>query len=124
MIGIFWVYQGMVFGQAEPITAGTEAVAGLVDSNLGHVELWDKMAAARRSYPELASMEYQDVARGRVLWQRKGDCHRVCLDKSLFSPAIRSAIAQFFDFDVSKAVWKTDSHYTTAIEDLDTLFLD
>lgn len=34
MIGIFWVYQGKVFGQAEPVTAGTEAVPGLVDSNL------------------------------------------------------------------------------------------
>ena len=56
MIGIFWVYRGMVFGQSEPVSAGTEAVAGLVDSNLAPVELVDKMAAARHALPELAAL--------------------------------------------------------------------
>lgn len=124
MIGIFWVYREMVFGQSEPVSAGTEAVVGLVDSNLAHVELWDRMTAARHTFPELAAMEYQDVSRGRVLWQRRDARHRVYLDKTLFNPSTRSAIAKFFGFDATQAVWITDSHYTTSPEDLEALFLD
>lgn len=124
MIGIFWVYQNVVFGQAEPITAGTEAVVGLVDSNLAHVELWDKMPSVKCCFPELTNMEYQDVARGRVLWQRKGECHRVYLDKSLLNPVNKASIAQFFGFDVAHALWKADSHYTTDRDELDMLFKD
>lgn len=124
MIGIFWVYRGMVFGQSEPISAGTEAVVGLVDSNFDHVELWGKVSTASHVYPELAFMDYEDVARGRVLWQRKGALHRVYLDKALISPSIKAAIAAFFGFDVSQAVWKTDTHYSTSTDDIDALFGD
>lgn len=124
MIGIFWVYQGKVFGQAEPVTAGTEAIPGLVDSNLEHVTLWEKMATARRTFPELASMEYQQVPRGRLLWQRKKGRHLVYLDKTLLAQETRAAIAVFFQFDMSHADWKSDSHYTTAADELDRLFLE
>lgn len=124
MIGIFWVYQGLVFGQTEPVTAGTEAVAGLVDSNLDHVVLWEEMTSAKRAFPELASMEYQDVARGRVLWQRRGSRHRVYLDKSLMNPETQSSIAEFFSFDARQATWHADSHYTTSPSELDQLFID
>lgn len=124
MIGIFWVYLGKVFGQAEPVTAGTEAVLGLVDSNLDHVTVWEKMASARHTLPELTGMEYQQVPRGRVLWQRKKSCHLVYLDKTLLAHETRAAIAEFFQFDKSHAVWKSDSHYTTATDELDRLFLE
>lgn len=124
MIGVFWVYRGMVFGQAEHVALGTEAVPGLTDSRLEHVELWEQMTSAKRLFPELATMEYQQVPRGRVLWQRKEDRHLIYLDKTLYSQKIFTAIAEFFQFKRSQAVWKTDSHYTTAADELDRLFLE
>lgn len=124
MIGIFWVYHGMVFGRAEPVIAGTEAVPGLVDSNLDHVTLWEKMVPAMRAFPELVTMEYQQIPRGRVLWQSKKNRHLVYLDKILLTPENRAAIAEFFQFGRSLAVWKSDNHYTTAADELDQLFLE
>lgn len=41
-IGIFWVYQGRVFGRKSCISEGYEAVPGRIDAEDTHTQVWDE----------------------------------------------------------------------------------
>lgn len=121
-IGIFWVYKEVVFGRTRCTEEGQEGVKGLVDSPDDHVTVWEGVQGYRSHFPELHGREYQDVPRGRVLYQQSTSRSLVYLDKTLNSPAIRQLIAQYFEFEAGQASWRADLHYTTRHEDLDDLF--
>jgi hypothetical protein len=122
MIGVFWVYQHTVFGKRAPVDAGEEAVKGLVDSPYDHVDVWETDTDYRRQFPELVHAEYQQIPRGRVLFQTGKGIPVVYLDSTLNTPRIRELIAQYFDFPVERASWRKDAHYSTRQNDLDALF--
>jgi hypothetical protein len=120
-IGVFWVYTGAVLGVAHPLGLGEEYVAGLVDSPLEHVEIWDSAFHLRHGFCELNQVEYQCVPRGRVLHARNlGPL--VYLDRSLMDRQTKRLIAAFFGFSGRAAVWRADPHYTTSQPELDSLF--
>lgn len=121
-IGVFWVYNGTVFGKAVSVDAGFEGVPGIVDSRDDHVDVWEHERPWVHVSASLASAEYQDVPRGRVL-SRQGR-PLVYADKSLLNTESKFLIAQFFDFNPDVAHWQSDVHYTTACADLDALFSD
>lgn len=123
-IGIFWVYKGIVFGKKATIVEGDEAVTGMVDSPFNHVDVWESDTEFHRQFPELVHLEYQQLPRGRVLYQRAKISPLVYLDKTLNTRATRVLIASFFEFEHEQAVWRSDLHYTTCLEDLDSLFGD
>ena len=123
-IGVFWVYRGAVFGKARPISDGQEGVKGLVDSPDDHVTVWEGPNGYRQNFPELRSVEYQEIPRGRVLFQRSRSIPLVYLDKSLNRPAVRELIAYFFGFDPNIARWMSDIHYTTHPAELEDIFSD
>lgn len=120
-IGVFWVYRGVVFGSARPISDGQEGVKGLVDSPDDHVTVWEGADGYRGTFPDLLEREYQHVPRGRVLYRRETGRPLVYLDKTLNRPATRQLIACYFEFDAAKALWRTDLHYTTCHEDLEDI---
>ena len=122
MIGIFWIFKDSIFGRAVSIAEGEEAVKGLVDSPCNHVDFWDSDTDFRRQFPELAHMEYQQVPRGRVLYQTSKEAPLVYLDKSLNTQASRELISRFFGFTAEQASWRGDLHYTTRQNELDDLF--
>jgi hypothetical protein len=122
MIGVFWVYQHTVFGKRAPIEAGEEAVKGMVDSPYDHVDVWETDTDYRRNFPELVQAEYQQIPRGRVLYQTGKGVPVVYLDSTLNTPPVRELIARFFEFPVEQASWQKDAHYTTRQNDLDALF--
>ena len=123
-IGIFWVYKGVVFGKKATIAEGEAAVTGIVDSPFNHVDFWDTDTDFRRQFPELAHMEYQQVPRGRVLYQTTKEAPLVYLDKTLTTQASRDLISRFFGFPIEQASWRSDLHYTTRENELDDLFDD
>lgn len=122
MIGVFWVYQHTVFGKRAPIEAGEEAVKGMVDSPYDHVDVWETDTDYRRNFPELVQAEYQQIPRGRVLYQTGKGVPVVYLDSTLNTPPVRELVARFFEFPVEQASWQKDTHYTTRQNDLDALF--
>lgn len=123
-IGIFWVYKGVVFGKKTTIAEGEEALTGMVDSPFNHVDFWDSDTDLHRQFPELVHLEYQHLPRGRVLYLRAQASPLVYLDRTLNTRVTRTLIARFFEFEPEQAVWRSDLHYTTCLEDLDTLFGD
>lgn len=121
-VGVFWGYADQVFGKARPVDEGQEGVKGLVDSPDDHVTVWEGPEGYRRMFPQLHGQDYQDIPRGRVLFQRGTQRPLVYLDRSLNQTVWRERIARFFDFEANQATWRSDLHYTTDSEQLESLF--
>ena len=109
-VGIFWVYDGSVVGVRRSLESAEEGVSGLLDSPDSHVDSWPSVAAENG---RAAECEYDDVPRGRVLYDSEQERSIVYLDACLDKVATRKAIAQFFDLDMARTDWEHDSHYTT-----------
>lgn len=123
-IGIFWVFERKIFGERTPITEASQAVEGLLDSDATHVVSWGEHCQFREYIPELTEYEYQQIPRGRVLYNRDKERFLVYLDKRLKNKQCQSIIADYFGFTPQNADWKLDCHYTTDATELDRLFDD
>lgn len=120
-IGIFWVFENMVFGERVDIVDASERVKGLLDSDIEHVNNWSQQQCWNS---KLTAYEYQDIPQGRVLYQCNKKRYLVYLDTCLMTKATKAAIASYFGFSVQQADWRSDTHYTTASERLARLFND
>lgn len=114
-IGIFWFWNGSVFGKAEPVEQGCEGLPGLVDSNTNHADWWDESAA-------ISGLEYFEVPRGRVLFHRATGKSIVYADRKILNDKGKQAVAGFFGLEVGKIIWKRDPHYTTSRAELGRVF--
>lgn len=112
-VGVFWVYQSKVLGQATSITKGSQSVLGLLDAEVTHQQVWKDKKHFSGEFPELADREYLDIPRGRVLYQTKNRQSLVYMDSNLMHPVTKQKIADFFEFRPAAAIWKHDLHYTT-----------
>jgi len=121
-IGVFWFFDGQVFGETTEFTEAQQSVLGLLDSEATHAAVWEKHSHFKSAKPILAHFEYQDIPRGRVLYQLSKRRFLVYLDKTLMNKKAKSAIAGYFGFTPQLADWKSDLHYTTDAESLDLLF--
>lgn len=115
-IGIFWVYQHRVLGQAIELSAGEEGVPGLLDSPATHVCRWESIRNQSEPFPELCDEEYDQVPRGRVLWNKHEERAIVYMDNKLFNPEDMLLITTFFSLGKVTIKWQRDAHYTTQQE--------
>jgi hypothetical protein len=121
-IGVFWFFDGKVLGETTKLSDAQQSVPGLLDSDATHVAVWEKYGNFTDSSPILAHYDYQDIPRGRALYQVRKQRFLVYLDKALMSKEIKSAIAEYFGFTPQQADWKRDLHYTTDLEAIAQLF--
>ena len=121
-IGIFWVYNSTVIGKARKLKECEETCPGMLDSPDSHVELWRGDTDIVLRFPELREVEYQDVPRGRVVYSTQDNRPIVYMDAVLSTEKTKRAIAAFFQFGVSDAVWEKDMHYTTDADRISALF--
>ena len=123
-IGIFWVYKSEVLGVTAPLTEGIDNGV-VVDSPAAYVDEWPRIRARIRDrFPELASFDYLEIPRGRVLFDKQRDRFRCYLDSRLHKPEIRSALRQEFGLAEVRVQFESDPHYTTDPEELERLFSD
>ena len=127
MIGIFWGYQGVIFGAKQPLSEGDSALPGFIDSTFAHVDVWEIPLAVKTQCPELRSMEYQDIPRGRVVFkgiptQIKNGKYIIYLDQCLLNESYKQGILQYFELQDKNVVWRMDAHYTTNPDTLAALF--
>jgi hypothetical protein len=73
-----------------------------------HVALWD--------------VEYYQVPRGRVVFNKAEHRFYVYLHKVLRKARIKRMIVEPFHLPLKQTVFRTDLHYTTDPDDLDRLF--
>ncbi|MDV6327056.1 hypothetical protein Q5L94_03240 [Idiomarina sp. Sol25] len=123
-IGVFWFFDGEVLGEKTQLSEAQQSLPGLLDSDATHVAVWEKYGNFTDSSPILAHYDYQDIPRGRVLYQLRKQRFIVYLDKALISKEVKSAIAEYFGFTPHQADWKSDLHYTTDMEAIAQLLED
>ena len=68
--------------------------------------------------------EYQDVPRGRVLYDKQRDLFLCYMDNRLHKPVIRTALRKEFVLTECRVRFESDPHYTTDRDELHRLFED
>ena len=109
-IGIFWYYENQVIGIAHPIDLSDQDSLGLIDSHYTHVVYWENL---KHEIKALNYLEYEEIPRGRMIYDAKNDKTTVYMDAKLFKKSIVNKIAAFFEIDLADVVWKKDPHYKT-----------
>jgi hypothetical protein len=118
LIGIFWIYKGAVIGATLPVAEGavhSEFRVCLLD----HVDYWREL---QRLNPELRDLEYEEVPRGRILYELTTKKYRVLLDKVLIKPRWKQIILKAYRLPARRTYFLPDPHYTTDSAALDELF--
>ncbi|ENU33879.1 hypothetical protein [Acinetobacter parvus] len=109
-IGIFWYDKNQVIGIAHNFVLSDVDSLGLIDSSYTHVEYWEIL---RYQFDHLKYLEYEEMPRGRVIFNIKMNQTIVYMDAKLFKKPIAQKVASFFDLDFEQVKWKKDPHYYT-----------
>lgn len=131
-IGIYWIQDGRAVGISCPLEDAEVGVPGLLDSPYTHFDAWTSVKAECRLPLHL---EYDELPRGRVMYQQDRDRWIVygdgallgCSSRHSLMPAgsvVRQAIADFFGFEPEAAIWRHDPHYTVGKHRIDQLLDD
>lgn len=107
-IGIFWFYDNKVIGIAHDFSLKEADSIGLIDSKYTHVDYWEML---RRQLPELKDREYEQLPRGRVIFDTNKNKAIIYIDETLLKRRKVNEILNFFDLDFTSVVLRTDSHY-------------
>jgi hypothetical protein len=109
-IGIFWYYQNQIIGIAHEFQKSDQDSLGLIDSPYTHVEYWETL---RDVIPEFRNIEYEEIPRGRVIYNAKTSKSYVYMDAKLLKNNIARKVADFFELNFECVIWKKDPHYKT-----------
>lgn len=109
-IGIFWYCQNQIIGIAYDFNQSDQDSLGLIDSAYTHVEYWETL---RDVIPELRNIEYDEIPRGRVIYNAKTSKSYADMDAKLLKTHIAKKVADFFELDFDCIIWKKDPHYKT-----------
>ena len=58
-------------------------------------------------------MEYEEIPRGRVIYNSQRNKTTVYLDAKRFKKSIAKQIAVFFELNFDDVIWQRDPHYKT-----------
>ena len=107
-IGIFWYWNNQVIGIAHSFNITKADSIGLIDSPYTHVEYW---VTLQEKYSELQNYEYEQIPRGRVIFDTNKEKSIIYLDKTLLYKSKINRVYDFFNLNPEQSVLKKDSHY-------------
>ncbi|MCC2605511.1 hypothetical protein [Planctobacterium marinum] len=110
-VGIFWCYRQHIIAETTPRLAVATDSLGIVDSYFQHIDSWEHKHLYLPDFPELYGSEYQELPRGRVLYNARRQHFIVYADRSVMVSTIKKRIAARFSFPVAACLWQTDPHY-------------
>ena len=73
-----------------------------------HVNYWEELCKLN---VELLDMEYEEIPRGRVIYNSLSNKTIVYIDAKLFKKSIAKQIAVFFELNFDDVIWQKDPHY-------------
>ena len=106
-IGIFWYWNNQVIGIAHSFNITADSI-GLIDSPYTHIEYWITL---QEKYSELQNYEYEQIPRGRVIFDTNKEKSIIYLDKTLLYKSKINKVYDFFNLNPEQSVLKKDSHY-------------
>lgn len=107
-IGIFWFYKDEVIGIAHEFSLHEADSIGLIDSQYAHMDYWEKL---KLQIPGLEHTEYEQLPRGRVIFNTHKGKAIIYLDKTLLQRSKVNQILNFFNLNVENVILRTDPHY-------------
>lgn len=110
MIGIFWYFENKIIGIAHDSNQSDQDSLGLIDSSYTHVKFWETL---KQNSLNLQEFEYEEIPRGRVIYNFKTRKIYVYMDAKLFKKSIAKQISEFFNLDFDSVLWMKDPHYKT-----------
>jgi len=119
-VGIFWVYRGRLLTAAVPVADGL-SYGDAIHSQVDHVKFWPEL---QRRIMALRDLEYEQVPRGRVVFQGLEKRFCVYMDRKLHRQHIKRLLVNEFSLPRGKTDFLTDPHYTTDAGELNQLFGD
>lgn len=109
-IGIFWHYQNQIIGIAHDFNLSDQDSLGLIDSAYVHVKYWEEL---RNQIAALRHIEYEEIPRGRVIYNSLSKKTIVYMNAKLLKKSIAQQIATFFELYFDDVIWQKDPHYKT-----------
>ena len=119
-VGIFWWFRAHLLARSVPL-AQAERRGERLDSPLAHVSEWPQLVAQhRKALPLLSVLEYDEVPRGRVIFDRQTQTFVIYMDESLFTtassglraePSVAEALRTTFALQGLTLRFATDLHY-------------
>jgi hypothetical protein len=110
-IGIFWFYNSALIAKKIAVKELTPDDIGMVDSPFEHINEWESRRIYLPDFKELASTEYQEFPRGRVVYSNVTRKATIYMDSSLFVKKYKRLLINYFDLADCSVTWKKDSHY-------------
>ena len=111
MIGIFWIYQEQIFAKTVPVDS-VMPIAGYVDSDFAHYTVWDEIV---RRHPEVYLYEYEEVPRGRVVFDIDKTQYIVYAHPNIIeNEKKRTLVIETFKLHENTVLFKPDEHYYCA----------
>ena len=108
MVGIFWIYQEQIFAKTMPVDT-IKPIMGYVDSDLAHYTVWDEIV---RRHPEVYLFEYEEIPRGRVIFDRNKMQYIVYAHPGIIDDKKkRLLIVEKFGLREKSVLFKRDEHY-------------
>ena len=116
-VGIFWRICAVLVTDRSPL-AEAEAYGDCLTHATGHDELWERWRrlgaarlAARGRPAQIASTEYDEWPRGRIVYEQPARRFVLYADRRLQAPDIVAALKAAFWLIGAEAVVKSDLHY-------------
>jgi hypothetical protein len=106
-IGIFWIVNNRVDGFKEPIDNG-ENYGDTVQPSVDHFTYWERFISR---YPQLKIFEYDEVPRGRVIYDKKNKVFVILSSKRVLNnkDLVRD-VCLFYEIDGNVEL-RWDEHY-------------
>jgi hypothetical protein len=106
-IGIFWIINGKVDGFKEPVENG-EDYGDTVQPSCDHFTYWDEFTLC---YPQLRLLEYDEIPRGRVVYDRKKNRFVILSSREVLnSSKLVESVCQFYGLGENIEL-RWDEHY-------------
>ena len=107
-VGIFWIYQDNIYAKLQDISL-VKPIKGFIDSDLAHYKVWEEI---KSQHPKLYLYEYEDIPRGRVVYDVVHDKFLVyCYKKIVKNKFHRSLIVDRFALEDKVISFHEDEHY-------------
>ena len=107
-IGVFWIVNSKVDGFKEPVENG-EDYGDTIQPSFDHYTFWSKFITR---YPILKLKEYDEVPRGRVVYDKKKKRFMILSSEEVLkNKKLVESICLFYDLDKSNIETKQDEHY-------------
>ncbi|MCU4674301.1 hypothetical protein N7931_01535 [Catenovulum sp. 2E275] len=111
-IGIFWLYKSSVIAKSISVTLLSADSLGIIDCGYSHFVEWEQHLVYLPMFPELAGCEYQEIARGRIIYCKADDTYKVYADKKIkLNTGYRALITERFGLNHANLKWLKDPHY-------------